>query len=371
MNNHFNEPEETTDNVQIIESPNEHDEENEEEQGCRKCGSMAIEEGHSFPLCQECRTSMARRPVPFKIKAVFALVLIIAFASLVTFPTSLRAGVAYQRGIQAAEDKKFVTAINEYEKVLTEFPDATSVLARKFIAYYYNEQIDEASITFDKISGKKLSDRSDREELTNLLNDLIIKMDEAYYPSKEIAENLKDYDSMSPEEIKTVLKSYLEKQPNDIFANYQMANYLFDNKEFNEAERYTLTAINQQPDFISGNLLMASINREKGDYEKALEYSRKVLADNAESIHAYVSMSRIELKRQNVSQGLDLAKKAFSLDPESPGALANLAFAYHHNNSLGERDKLIDQLNDRQDAESKYYLDNLIFMISGKTPAST
>lgn len=376
MSDHLNEEEireeTTTDEAQNVQSQfDEQVEENEEEQGCRKCGSMAIEEGYSFPLCHECRTSMARRPVPFKIKAVFALVLMIAFASLVTFPASLRAGVAYQRGIQAAKDKKFITAINEYDKVLTEFPNSTSVLAREFIAYYYNEQIDEASKTFDKISGKKLSDRNDGEELTNLVNEIITKMDTAYYPAQELIENSKATDSIGPEEIKTVLKSYLDKQPNDVFANYQMANYLFDDKKFDEAERYTLIAIQQQPDFISGNLLMASINREKGEYEKALEYSRKVLANNAESVHAYVSMSRIELKRHNDSQGLDLAMQAYALDQESPGALANLALAYHYNNNLGERDKLISQLKQRQDAESKYYLDSLNFMISGKTPERT
>lgn len=86
---------------------NELDQEKEDEHRCRNCGIMNIEEGYPFPLCHDCRKSLSSRPIPFKIKGFFVLVLAIALTSLVTFPASLEAGVAYQRGIMAEKDKKF------------------------------------------------------------------------------------------------------------------------------------------------------------------------------------------------------------------------------------------------------------------------
>ena len=128
----------------------------EEENRCKNCDNRR-EDSYQFPLCKECRDSLARRPLPLWIKigsAVVALVLCFAFAK---FPASLRAGIAFERGQKAEAQKKFPLAIDEYQKVLEKFSDSTLVLARLGISEYRAGRLDEAAAVLNKLAGRKTS----------------------------------------------------------------------------------------------------------------------------------------------------------------------------------------------------------------------
>lgn len=118
---------------------------------CKNCGSSLVEEGYELALCQECRDLLSKRPIPVWIRVFFGIVTIILIFTLIKLPSSIRAGIAFERGVKADKSRKCVSAMNEYEKVIEVFPDSTLVLARLGIDYYRNEKIMECLIYLNKV----------------------------------------------------------------------------------------------------------------------------------------------------------------------------------------------------------------------------
>ena len=99
---------------------------------------------------------MAKKPVSLWIKLVLLFVIAVFITSIIVFPSALKAVIAYERGWNAQKDGRHSTAIKEYEQVLKQFPESTSILARLAISYFYNERIDECGELLDRIAGKEV-----------------------------------------------------------------------------------------------------------------------------------------------------------------------------------------------------------------------
>lgn len=277
--------------------------------------------------------------MPLWIKLVLVFIVAVLITSMILFPSALKAGIAYEQGWRAQKDGRHSTAIKEYEQVLTQFPESSTILARLAISYFYNERIDECSELLDRIAGKKVS-----RSLSRQVNGIVDKMDSTYYESKELGEALKLYGQEELESTAEKLEKYLGTNKNDVMGMFHMANINFDMGRYSEAEKLYIKTIELQPGFYSAYLNLAAAYRETGQLEKAAECCNKVLESNKEHPQAFIALSKIELEGNNVKAGLEYAKKAYELDSGDLNIISNLCLAYHYNKMTGDRDKYFEIL---------------------------
>lgn len=312
---------------------------------CTNCNSSLVEPEYKVPLCKECRDKLSNRPIPLWIKAFFGIIIIILILSLVKFPSSVKAGVAHERGVRAEKEKRYITTMNEYEKILNKYPNSTLALAKLSIAYYQNGKIDEAVETINKIVGQEVD-----EDLIKELDTVTDNISTFYYPNEDLTKILNSpQENYYSEELLIQLESYVNNHPNDAAGKYYLADALYEFGEYDYAEKLIKEVINSMPEFHFSYLFLASIYREQGKYDEALEYCEKVLDMNAESPGAYISMAKIELKRNNDKDALDIAKKAYELDKDNNQAISSLSLAYHYNDMIKERDDLLNLLREKND----------------------
>jgi len=101
---------------------------------------------------------LSKRSFPLWV-IIFSLIILAATVfSLVRLPSVVSTAVAFSRGEKAAKEKNYITAANEYKKVAEKYSNSTQILAKLFLAQYYNLQIDEAYDTFTIISGREEED---------------------------------------------------------------------------------------------------------------------------------------------------------------------------------------------------------------------
>jgi tetratricopeptide (TPR) repeat protein len=328
--------------------------------GCACCGKQELEEGYVTPLCKECRQALVKRPIPLWIKGVSGVVVAIMLAAFFQFPSALGAGIHYEKGIKAENQKKYVTAVAEFTKAAQKYSDSTLIHCKLYIAYYYNEQIDEAYKEFNNISGKSI----DSEEVLKEVNAATASMGDLYFYSDKLGVLLKKLKNSSSAERVTEELAFIKKNPKDVYAKYLLANDLYDVKRFDDAIKYCDEVITLFPTFNMGYCFEAAAYREKAEYETAIEMCNKALQNNYENAEAYVSLSKIELKRNHNKEGLTYAKKACLLNKQNDHALANLALAYHYNKMVKERDNTIKQM--KKEKRNAYEIQMVSDIISGK-----
>ncbi len=110
--------------------------EEQQENACKKCGSPAVEPGYALPLCGACRTELAHRPIPARMKVFFVLIAAVLFFALLSFPKSLTAAIHLERGARAEASKHYLTALREYQAAAKSYGGSTAVLTRLFVTYY-------------------------------------------------------------------------------------------------------------------------------------------------------------------------------------------------------------------------------------------
>lgn len=137
---------------------------------CGSCGQLA-EVGRSTPLCASCRSRLAARPVPRWILISAAALLVPFILAIAQFPAALAAGIAFERGHRAETTGDFSVALNEYAKVVRQFPNSTLALARMGLAAFHAGEYQVAAKAFDTIHGREASADIARE-----VNDAIEQM---------------------------------------------------------------------------------------------------------------------------------------------------------------------------------------------------
>lgn len=310
---------------------------------CAECGSYQIEEGYAKPLCRKCREKYVKYPVPIWIKIISLIIIGIVIFSLFKFPISLNAAVAYERGVKAESEKKYVTAEREYKKVVETFPNSTKAVAKLYVAYVKNDNLEKASKVFTKIEGEKLDDK----ELLNQVNDVNSELSSMYSSTPELRKILESNGNKSNTDTLNKLQEYSKKNPSDSMAYLYTGSILFDMGKYNEAKEVYLKAAKINPKTYSINLNLAAAYRQLGEYNQAIGECRKVLDNNIESAQAYSALSKIELKRHNYKEALLLAKKAYEFDKTNLYSINNIAIVYHYNKMDKERDEMFAILKSR------------------------
>jgi Flp pilus assembly protein TadD, contains TPR repeats len=313
---------------------------------------------HEMSLCGECRDLLSKRPFPRWIKIVSGILLLIMIFSLIQFPSAIKAGIEYEKGIEAENSKKYITAMNHFKNASVKYPDSTSVQARLFIAYCYNGRITEASRTFNIIKGKKSSDDDMLKQV-----DTAMELANAHYGySDDLYNMLNQSMGGKTEEIYNKLKDYTQKNPRDALGFLQLGNTLFDLENYKDAGDMYAKALSINPKLYLAHLSMASVYRQTGELDKAVEECNKVLQYNAEDVNAYASLSKIELKRHQYDKALNLALSAYGLDKGNLNVIDNLAIVYHYKNMVKERDEIFNILK-----QNNYYdIDRTKAIFDGK-----
>ncbi|MEQ8155238.1 MAG: tetratricopeptide repeat protein [Clostridiaceae bacterium] len=325
--------------------------------GCENCGSLCIEENYKFKLCKECRDKLSKRTIPIQIKLVSILLIMIILFSLSKFLHSINMGVEYERGLRAEEALKYETALNHYINVVKEYPESDKALVRLYVAYYNCGRIEEAFNVYDQIAESPASNNM-KKILVDEVNETTDKLDTYYCPTQELYDKLIGLKNPKTEDIINILKPAVDKNPDEVYGAYYLANLYFDMKNYTEAGQVLSKVISRYPDFSPGYMLQAAVCRELGKYEEAVEYCNKELEHNVEDIGAYINLSKIELKQGNNAKGLEYAKMAYEIDNKDPYIAATLAMAYHFNNMFSERDKYYKIYQDSNIKDE--YTDNLL-----------
>jgi len=328
----------------------------DEQYVCSQCGSYQVEEGYTVPLCKQCRERYIKYPIPWWIKIISLIIGGIVIFSLFNFSKSFKVAVAYERGIKAEKDRKYVTALKQYEKVVETFPDSTKALTKLFIAYAKNDYLEEASKVYRKIEGRKIYD----EELLKQVNATTLELNRINNYSPELKGILETNKNNNDTLLK--LQEYSKKKPSDSMAYLYMGYTLFDMGKYNEAKEGFLRAAELTPNSFNINLSLAGAYRQLGEYDKAIAECNKVLKDNVESIQAYCTLSKIELKRHNYKEALQLATKAYELNTNDIHAISNITIVYHFNKMNKECDAMFEVLKNR----GYYDLDFIKGVIDGK-----
>ncbi|MDR3113508.1 MAG: tetratricopeptide repeat protein [Endomicrobium sp.] len=107
--------------------------------------------------------------------------------------------------------------------------------------------------------------------------------------------------------------------PESSFVVSSTGLYYYDNKMYDEAEKYFLKAVSLNPsDYVSYNNL-GSIYVFRGDAQKAAQYFERSLAANPDNDTAMYNLSQLFYVSGYIEQALELAEKALSLEPEGRG----------------------------------------------------
>jgi len=93
-----------------------------------------------------------------------AVVLVVPLATaILQFPSTLTAGIAFERGRRADANGAFDLAVVEYSKVVERFPTSTLAVARKGMAAFHARQYQVAREAFNIIGGRDASPEIARE----------------------------------------------------------------------------------------------------------------------------------------------------------------------------------------------------------------
>lgn len=337
------------------------EEEDELHIGCSICGNSDIEDSYQLALCTNCREKLIKRPLPVWVKGIFVLMAILFIVAITRFPSTFKAGIAFERGMRAEASGKYLTAMKEYKVVTDRFPNSTLSLARLFISTYNNGSVSEAYEIFKKIAGRNPKDQS----IVTEVNGTIDRIEKMYFTSDELGKILNEHQNDKSDQLVTLLKKFLSNNPGDVQASYYLSDILFDQKKYDEAELIMSKIIETNPDFYEGYLFMAAIYRQKGDFEKAQESCKVVIEHNSENSSAYASLAKVLLKSHEDDKGLEMAKKAYEINQNDPSVLATLSLAYHYNNLTKERDDMFNQLK-KQYKDDTYDLNFLNGIFSNK-----
>jgi hypothetical protein len=122
---------------------------------CESCGAEP-EQGFAIPLCQDCRTNLARHRIPIGIKiSGIAIALLLVFA-VTRIPSSISAAIAFERGEKSEHKLQFAAAESEYQKSVQAFPRSDLAHARLFVAAYRARDAGIARREFEYLRGRQM-----------------------------------------------------------------------------------------------------------------------------------------------------------------------------------------------------------------------
>lgn len=325
---------------------------------CKCCGSLVVEEGYNYDLCESCRDKLSKRPIPKKFLLMAIGIIVILIISLMKFPSYLNEGLNFKKATKAIKEGNYVTAMNYYEKLVDNGFDSYENKIELAELYYYNDYISDAYDIYKSLAGISMD-----RELVNKAKKTMHKI-EKYYTygyglDYEInSYKLKTFKDASDDLLLELITPYVEEDQSEVCGASTLIDIYINRNMLEEAKVLAERIVSENQDYYYGKYQLASIYIELGEYENCSSIISEMLDFNKESIYAYISQSKIELKKGNNKEGLSIAEEAFNLDPYNIEVLMNLALAYHCNDMIEERDSIYDYCVENElvvESERNYY----------------
>lgn len=279
---------------------------------CIVCSNPNYETGYEAKICTDCRNKMTRLQFPPWIKLFGIAVIAITIYGFFIAPGYLSDAAHLQGGRKAMQEKRFATAIREYEAIVKNYPKKTDLKGYLFHAYYMSADYANAINLIPELEGRNTEDvtlasliNSDLEQMNLLFGDTVVSED--FY--------LGDSDSAKL----AILRNYLANvDSKSSAAMYMFANQLFDMQLYAECDSVARQLYNMNPSFPGALHLLAAIAREQGKYDEGIRFYDMALDENREDVGAICGKARIELKRKNDSKAKAYADEARAINTESP-----------------------------------------------------
>jgi hypothetical protein len=103
---------------------------------CAGCKSPQVVAGFNTPLCQPCRDTLVKRPLPIWLRVVIGIIGLIVIFSATRLPRELRAAIAFDRGETADSKKDYLMAEGEYKAALDVYPDSNDIIGNLAVSAY-------------------------------------------------------------------------------------------------------------------------------------------------------------------------------------------------------------------------------------------
>jgi len=234
--------------METYEETGSYTEEHIERASCKECGCSCYIDESRVPLCDTCREKYLKFPIPKKILIPMAIIFCaIAVFMLIRFPSSLEAGINYERALKSIEQKNYVYAEGYLEKAYAIFPDSPEIAGNLTVSYYKNNETDKVFQLLDEMYYKKMAFEDDLlfQKLDNISNEYSL----VYNIPEEFESIYSQIFQMQEDDKLEELNKLYEKYPDNIFIKLSIANILFDKKQFDECEELVQQVMQSVPTF--------------------------------------------------------------------------------------------------------------------------
>jgi predicted Zn-dependent protease len=182
-----------------------------------------------------------------------------------------------------------------------------------------------------------------------------------YLPKDSFYSIMEQYKMQTDSIPASVYKTYLSVNPDDKFAASRLANVLFDQKQYNEADALLDDILAKEPLYYGALVLKTSLKREEVQFDSSYYFINRLLSLNYQDVFALASKVRTLLKQKKDGDALALAKSAVALNGKDAYALGSLALAYHYNGDGKARDAVLEKVEkDIATASMIAYIKNVI-----------
>ncbi len=141
---------------------------------------------------------------------------------------------------------------------------------------------------------------------------------------------------------RTQLEAFLAKHPEHEIALILLGHVNYDQGKLEAAEQSYQRAITASggKSFRAHNAI-AILYEAGNQLERAETHYNKSIELNPKYAHAYSGLAVVKLKNSEDEAALKLAQKAYTLNKKDAVIASNLAVAYHYNQNVTERDKMV------------------------------
>ncbi|HSN61308.1 MAG TPA: hypothetical protein VLR49_10260 [Ferruginibacter sp.] len=328
---------------------------------CIECNHPVVVKGYPNALCESCRESFIKYPIPKWIKVFAACIALLLLFSLYKLPENILTGMHLEKGKTAIEEKKFLTAQKELEKVDLSIPDNQETESYLLLAAYHNQDIPTVIKMFEKLKDKNFDD----QDLFNKVEDKINQA-QYFFPDDNFNEMIQKNDSDISKIPIDSIKSFTTKFPESIYALQYYASVLADKEDYALCDSILQQILRLNSEYYPALELMTSVKRQENQLKESITYCDQILKANSESAFAIASKARTFLKQKRDKEALELALKSIYLDESNPYATGSLLLAYHFNNKQKEKENLLKKIASIQDTVYAQTLQYVQDVVSGK-----
>jgi len=328
---------------------------------CIGCGSTEVLHGYPNALCVECRQHYINYPIPLWIKIFGGVIAALVIFSGINVTKNLRTGITLERGIKAENERRYLTAQREFEKVVSRFPQNPEANAHLLIASFYNHDFATFANTSKVLEGKTFDD----QELFQKA-DYVFSSAFKYFPSDSLRALTDGYAEVKGGVPDTAIEHFVEKHSTDANSALQYASILLDKKEFSKVDTILIKLLKDDPEYSSALILLSASKRYQHNASEALIYIDKLLELNKEDVYALSSKARVMLMLRKDKEALDNALQAKRLAETDPFNTATLAITYHYIHNIIERDKIVAFAKQSKDSAITSYFTYAIDVINNK-----